>query len=193
MKEREKWLDFKTRQMGKYQKALGKMEVDTDIIPLLNLINSKNEFATLSSCSGRIAVLDTPKFGDKLNSKFLGKWHRVVELKEVIDAVNLSKETCWLITYPPILHIACRTFEIAERLMEVSNNNGFKSCIISKKGVVEVNTHDRMEMLISINGDKLISDTNLSRIVDISNQKLKRSKNKLVAFKKVIEDFKGNY
>jgi len=189
MEYRENWSNFKARKLKKYRTALAKEEVDRDIIPLLDLINSKECLVTLSSCSGRIAVLDTPKFGDKLNSKFLGKWHTIVKTQKVIEAVNLSEETCWLITYPPIIHIACKSFEMAEKMMKVTNDNRFKSCMISTKGVIEINTHDRMEMLIAVKGEKLVNEKNLEKIVEISNQKLSKSKRKLEKLKKIMKEF----
>ncbi|RLF92142.1 hypothetical protein DRN82_00495, partial [Thermococci archaeon] len=43
--------------------ALRRGEVDEDIIPLLEKINSMENYFTTSSCSGRISVMEMPHFG----------------------------------------------------------------------------------------------------------------------------------
>ena len=82
------WFEFKRRKLEGYIEAKEKNEVDEDIVPLLDLINSFEDFVTLSSCSGRIAVIDMPEFGDKVEATFLGKWHRCVSYEEVFEAVK---------------------------------------------------------------------------------------------------------
>jgi len=164
-----------------YRKAKERGEVDEDIIPLLDLINSFDDFVTLSSCSGRIAVMDMPKFGDKVEATFLGKWHRRVSLDEVLNAVRRGRRTTWLIMFPPIIHVACRNLESAEVLMKVANDSGFRrSGLISlKHNVIEINSLERLEAPVAVDGRMLFNYEGLKVTVELANEKLERSKSKL--------------
>ncbi|HID69753.1 MAG TPA: hypothetical protein EYP35_04660 [Desulfobacterales bacterium] len=171
--------------------AIGKQknEIDKDILPLLELINSMDEYVTLSSCSGRIAVMDMPDFGNKLESVFIGKWHHPISFKEVLDAAKKGSRTTWLIMFPPIIHIACRDLEAAEKLMRTANEAGFRRCgIISlRNNVVEIASLERVEVPIATHGNLVLDDNALRTIVDIANKKLERSKNKLKRLEKALK------
>ena len=175
------WTEFRRSRLEGYRKAKERGEVDEDIIPLLDLINSFDDFVTLSSCSGRIAVMDMPKFGDKVEAIFLGKWHRRVSLDEVLDAVRRGRRTTWLIMFPPIIHVACRNLESAEVLMKIANDSGFRrSGLISlKHNVIEINSLERLEAPVAVDGRMLFNYEGLKVTVELANEKLERSKSKL--------------
>ena len=175
------WSEFRLRKLKAYRTAKSKGEVDEDIIDFLDFINSLPDFVTLSSCSGRIAVIDTPEFGKKLETEFLGKWHGEVEVQAVIEAAKKSKKYAWLIQYPPIIHIACRDFKSAERLLAISNNAGFRrSGLISFKNiVVEVSSLERIELPIAYAGKMLVDSDYLRMVVEFANKKLREGKRRL--------------
>jgi len=178
------WDEFRASKLRGYEEAKRRGEVDEDIIPLLDLINSSDRFVTLSSCSGRIAVIDMPDFGNKVESKFLGKWHREVSVGEVLEAVKMGTMVTWLIMYPPIIHVACRDLKSAEMIMRIANDSGLRRCgIISvKKLVVEINSLERLELPVAVNGEVLMDERTLKVIVRFANLKLGRSKEKLRRF-----------
>lgn len=188
------WLDFKRRKLEGYIKAKERGEVDEDVIPLLDLINSFDCYVTLSSCSGRIAVMDMPEFGDKVESVFLGKWHRCVSFEEVFEAVGLGKQTTWLIMFPPIIHVACRDLESAERLMKIANDSGLRrSGLISlRHNVVEINTLERLEAPVAVKGRLVVGIEGLRVMVDFANKKLERSKDKLRRFYDSLRELRGS-
>lgn len=175
------WIEFRRRRLEGYIEAKKRNEVDEDIIPLLDLINSFEDFVTLSSCSGRIAVMDMPEFGDKVEAKFLGKWHRCVSFDEVFEAIKKGKQTTWLMMFPPIIHVACRDLESAEKLMAIANNAGLRrSGLISlKHNVVEMNSLERLEAPVAVKGRMIVGEEGLRAMVEFANKKLKRSKEKL--------------
>lgn len=184
------WEQFRKEKYRKYQKAKEDGEVDQDIISLLDLINSSHRFITLSSCSGRIGVLDTPKPGDKLNSTFLAKWHHITEPQQVIDASKRGQRKTWLINNPPILHVACKNLRSAGELMEIANNAGFSSSgVISlKKIIVEISSHERMEVPLSTENTLLIHETSMKAVVSLANEKLEKGKQKLVNLENILKD-----
>ena len=186
-------MEFKRAKLEKLERAKERKEVDKDIIPLLDLINSFDCFVTTSSCSGRIVVLDVPKIGDKLNAKFLGKWHRTVDWKEIVRALEGSSSTTWLISDPPIIHVACRDLECAKALMRIANDSGFRRCgIISlNRFVVEITSFERLEVPLAVNGRIVVSEDYIKILTDFANEKLLRGKEKLERFKAKLLDRKS--
>lgn len=184
------WEEFKEEKYRKYQKAKSDGKIDQDIISLLDVINSNDRFVTISSCSGRIGVLDTPKAGDKLNSKFLAKWHHHVDPQEVVEVVKKGRRTTWLIVNSPILHVACKDLQSAGELMDIANNNGFaRSGMISlKKNIVEISSHERMETPTSSREVRLLEEELLKVVVSFANGKLSRSKEKLSNLERALKE-----
>ncbi len=178
------WEEFRRRRLRGYEEAKRRGEVDGDIIPILDLINSSERFVTLSSCSGRIAVMDMPEFGNKVESVFLGKWHRPVKVDEVMEAVERGRMVTWLIMFPPIIHVACKDLKSAEMMMRIANEAGLRrSGVISlKRFVVEVNSLERLETPLAVNGRMIVDEDALEVMVDFANRKLMRGKDKLRRF-----------
>jgi len=183
------WEKFKKEKLEGYLKAKAEGNVDADIVDLLDLINEFDCFVTLSSCSGRIAVLDLKKPGDKVNSEFLGKWHEGVEAKEVKKAAKKSRNTAWLIQNHPIIHVACRDIEAAKILMNIANQAGFRrSGIISLNNfVVEIASLERLELPIAERNKMIINDEYLEYVVKWANEKLLKGKEKLRRLQAVLE------
>ncbi len=173
------WNEFKKLRLERLKKEINR--VDKDILTLLNVINNINDYVTLSSCSGRIIVIDLEKFGEKRNSVFLGKWHEQVTVDQVKLAIEKGKRQTWFILDPPILHIACKNLKAAENLMKIANDSGFKRAgLISLKNlVVEIASFEKIETPVAINGVRIVNDTFLEKVVEIANEKLKRCKEKL--------------
>ncbi len=175
------WDEYRRLKLRSYINAKERGEVDRDIIPLLDLINSFKFFVTTSSCSGRIGILDMPEFGDKINAEFLGKWHSPVNFDDVLNAVRGIRRDAWLIMFPPIIHVACENLKVAEKLMAIANNAGFRRCgIISlKNNIVEISSLERMEVPIAVKGKLIVDMNSLRLMIEIANRKLERSKKKL--------------
>ncbi|ASJ16565.1 hypothetical protein A3L04_05490 [Thermococcus chitonophagus] len=164
--------------------ALRKGEVDEDIIPLLEKINSMENYFTTSSCSGRISVMEMPHFGDKVNAKWLGKWHREVKFEEVMEAIKKHREgQLWLLVRSPILHVGARTLEDAVKLVNLAVSCGFKysniKSISDRKLIVEIRSTERLDALLGENGELLVSEDYIRRLVNVANAQLKRFKDKL--------------
>jgi tRNA wybutosine-synthesizing protein 3 len=185
----QKWLEYRRRKLEEYLNSREKGEIDRDILNLLDAINYHPQYVTLSSCSGRIAVLDIPEFGKKSEAEFLGKWHHEVEPDSIINAALMCSHTAWLIQYPPILHVACSDLEAASILLRIANNSGFRrSGIISPKNfVVEIASLERMELPIAEKGNLLVDLSYLDFVVELSNRKLREGKAKLKRFERKME------
>ena len=107
--------EHKKKSLDSLARAMERGEVDEGIIPLLELINSTTSFFTTSSCSGRISLSCVPLRGKKKDHVFIAKWHRKVEVEEVMEKVKMATASgmyggavLWLQGESFILHVGRR-------------------------------------------------------------------------------------
>ncbi len=179
------WEEFRDERLRKYRRS----EIDEWIKPLTDLINSCFDFVTLSSCAGRIAVIDLPEFGDKKNAVFLGKWHEFPKVSDVVEAIKRGRMETWLMMNPPILHVACRNIERTSDLLRLCKTSGFRRAgIISLKNfVVEISAQERVELLAARNGSVIVDEITVHENLTESIEKLERSRKR---FEKLYRGFK---
>lgn len=190
--EKKDFLYAKEKALKSLELACNEKKADTEILPILTLINKFDGCYTSSSCSGRIVLLEIPQIGDKKRARFLGKWHRTVEFKEIEIALHKAKHGyVWFIAQSPIIHIVSDDIKIADKLLKSAIGCGFKNSglkSLGKKIVVEVCSTERLDAPIGWNGFLYFKDNYLQILVDISNEIIEKSKDKLTRFKgKVIE------
>ncbi|WP_456365292.1 tRNA(Phe) 7-((3-amino-3-carboxypropyl)-4-demethylwyosine(37)-N(4))-methyltransferase Taw3 [Thermococcus sp.] len=188
----ENFEEQKERAMKGLRKALAEDKVDHDIIPLLEKINALDNYFTTSSCSGRVSVMEMPHFGDKVNSRWLGKWHREVAVGEVLEAIGKHSEgQLWFLVRSPILHVAARTMEDAVKLLNLAIGLGFKysniKSISHKKLLVKIRSTERMDVPLGENGELWGDGYYIERIVGIANAQVRRFKGKLKRLEENIE------
>ncbi|WP_457750613.1 tRNA(Phe) 7-((3-amino-3-carboxypropyl)-4-demethylwyosine(37)-N(4))-methyltransferase Taw3 [Thermococcus sp.] len=175
------------------RKALAEGKVDRDIISLLEKINSLENYFTTSSCSGRISVMEMPHFGDKVNSVWLGKWHREVTVGEVLEAIGRhGTGQLWFLVRSPILHVGARTMEDAVRLLNLAIGLGFKysniKSVSHKKLLVEIRSTERMDVPLGSDGEPWVDEAYIERIVTIANSQVRRFKGKLKRIEGEVKD-----
>ncbi|MDI3475269.1 MAG: tRNA wybutosine-synthesizing protein 3 [Thermococcaceae archaeon] len=189
----ENFDDQKKKAMEGLRKALEEDKVDHDIIPLLEKINALQNYFTTSSCSGRISVMEMPHFGDKVNSVWLGKWHREVTVEEVFEAVGKHRSgQLWFLVRSPILHVGARTLEDAVKLLNLAIGLGFKysniKSVSHKKLVVEIRSTERMDVPLGENGELWVDEAYIKKIVNLANAQVRRFKGKLKRLEAEIEE-----
>ncbi|MFH1055059.1 MAG: hypothetical protein V1744_03070, partial [Candidatus Altiarchaeota archaeon] len=135
-------------------------DMDVELKPLLDAINTLPDYYTTSSCAGRIVLM--LDLGGKGKDKFQEKWHRKVTPKEVHAALKTSKGTVWFRYECPILHIMARTPEKAHEFLHVARESGFKRSGIQslkeERILIEVLSTERIDAPIMEKGKKLVSD-----------------------------------
>ena len=181
----------KKEALEKYERAKSKGEVDKDIISLLEKINSLPYFYTTSSCSGRIVLLNIPEIGDKKDAKFVCKWHREVDKKELVNCLKDYKEHyLFFIMQSPIIHIAASDIEWANKLIKISLECGFKYTSIkkieSKKILVEVLSTENLHIPIGREGKIIVKEEQLTFFLEMANKLLVRAKGKLKCLEEKI-------
>ncbi len=177
--------------LKKYENAKKEGKVDKDIINLLDLINSFSHFYTTSSCSGRIVVISIPEIGDKKNAVFLGKWHSMVDVEDVRNAIEKYENGyLFLLMQSPIIHVVCEDLNHAKSLMQIALECGFKYTSIKKidkRGVlIEILSTENLHIPLGIDGRIIVDGKDIEFFVEMANKMLLRSKRKLKCLERKI-------
>jgi len=180
--EKSNWLSHKQNALSKKDLSF-KGCIDKRIKPLINLINSKNNYYTSSSCSGRILLLRLAEEDVKKESEWLFVSHEKIDASDIICALkNLPKEEIWFKMEPIILHICCKTVNDAAEVVDKANKVGLKHSGINslrKKIVVEIYGNERIETIIANHKKLLVDETYLKSLAEIANKKLELTHRKI--------------
>lgn len=178
----------KTSVINKLEICIRENKVDTDIIHILKLINSIDGYYTVSSCSGRLQIIELPNIGDKINSRVLGKWHHIPDKNEILDAIKgYSKNGyLFLMVQPPLIHISCANIKLAVMLRNTANASGFKysniRSISPRNIVVEVIGCERMELPLYYGNKEIVDVSKIEDILTIARDIMARGKYKISRF-----------
>jgi len=167
-------------------------KADEDIAELVDLINSDKDLYTTSSCAGRVAVLQTPREHNKLESDWLGKWHKKVTLKDLQEALAKHiKYVAYLQSECPILHVVARDLPAAERILFEAQMSGFKrsgiQAVNPERVLVEICSTECLEVPLAEDGKRLVDDRYLEYLVGIANTKFLAGRAKLAKLQKKLE------
>ncbi len=148
---------------------------DEKIIPLVELINRKEEYYTTSSCSGRVYLW---KGGGRKNEmERLKVSHDLIDEKffeiEEGQGFKIDEKLVWLRLEPMILHVACQDMESANLLLEKARKLCKKSSLLSlqNKIIIEIRSSQFIEMPLWKDGECLFPDKGLLK--ELVNGKLK--------------------
>lgn len=168
-----------------------KGNVDERIKPLCDKINALPNYVTTSSCSGRISL--TKHSNTKSPNAWIFKSHEKVQLEELLN-LELPEELVLLKMESAILHVACKSIEDAKTLLELARLSGFKrSGIISikpNKVVIEILSTESLALPFSQNKKMLIDKEYLKICLDLANEKLDRTHQKIDKLEKAVEQIK---
>jgi tRNA wybutosine-synthesizing protein 3 len=191
---KKEFLDAKENALRSLQKARTSDEVDEGILPILDLINHIPGYYTSSSCAGRIVLLQIPQLGDKRNARFLGIWHRTIQTEEVQHAAsNATIGYLWFLAQAPILHIGAETIELADKMLKTAISCGFKNSAVKslgKKIIIELCSTERLDAPIGRDGHLFCEKQYLSMLVEISNEVIERSYEKLGKLGGKLENYR---
>lgn len=165
--------------------------VDEDAVPIINEINSKPNYYTTSSCSGRISLFYEASTGKKKDAGWTFVKHGVVTKKEILSALeDIPEETLWFKMEAPIFHIACRTNEDADKLLNLCMKQGFKRSGITSFGqrvMVEIIFNDKMEVPVAMNKNIFVDEKFIGFLVEKANQKMEKNNMLLNKFGKELK------
>ena len=178
--------------MGKFNDAVNSGQADKGILPLLEFVNSLEDFYSTSSCCGRVVLLHD--LGNKLDSSWLGKWHREVGVDEVLAAMkNPPAGGTVLFKYESaILHLVARELEGAKNLLVIAREAGYKRAGIQglneDRYLLEICDTGNVDVPIIDNGAVLVDDKYISHLVTIANKKFRNGMKKLQNLEKNLKD-----
>ncbi|MFZ2456319.1 MAG: hypothetical protein WAX07_07570 [Candidatus Altiarchaeia archaeon] len=161
-------------------------DVDSDIIPLIDYVNSLKDYYTTSTCTGRTSLFYDP--GGKLDSGWVGKWHSTVSPGDVIAALAKMPRTgrIWFMHEPTIMHIVCRDLARAGALVELARNNGYKKTgILSYKEdrvLVEVCGTERIDAPVAEEGKSVVDNNYIEYLTVLANEKFNKGMQRLNKF-----------
>jgi len=170
--------------LNKKDKSI-KKTIDKDIEPLIDLINSLDDYYTTSSCSGRILLIEK-KTDKKKDIRFAFAEHKKANFNAIKQSLKeLPKSDIWLRQESIIMHVCCRNLEAAEKLLKTVRDLGIKRAgiISTKRIILEIIGTESMETIIARNGKMLVSDDYLKILVKEANQKLERNEKRIKKIK----------
>lgn len=172
------WKNRKKEALKKLASAKRAGEVDKVIVPLLDKLNSQNEYFTTSSCAGRITIMDIADENLKTESNFALRWHDKIKRNNLSLALERNfKNQPWFFFEPPILHVSCSSLEAAHELIKKALGAGFKKTALLSipTKTVEIASSDRITMPLS----KELPRNFLELMAELANEKLDSSREKL--------------
>ena len=184
------FLENKKNALQKLDKARNEGKADLDILPVLDIINSSDDYFTSSSCYGRIVLLELPVIGDKKNAKFIGKWHRTINSDEVISSLEKTyKGQLWLLAQSSIIHIGAKTNESADKLLKIAYSCGFKHSgfkSLENRYIIEICSTERLDAPVGNDGKLFCNKDYLELLINISNDIMTKSASKLDKLDKAL-------
>ena len=149
-----------------------KQSVDEKIKKLIKIMNNKNNYYTTSSCAGRILLITLGK--KKQNTKWIFTSHNKIRFIEISDYLKkLPKEKVYFRQEAFILHVACRSLDDAQRLLDAVRSVRRKGILSSRgKIVVEIIGSPHFEAIIAKNGKLLIGEGYLKHLIEEANLRL---------------------
>ena len=194
--DRELWLKRKEELRERLLSDLHIGYLDRDILDILLMFFEREESFTISSCSGRIVVVDAPLPWVRRESTVVFKKHEPIEVSELEDVLRQDAvHILWLVVTGPIIHVSTASLREAVRVLRIAREAGMKHSGIlslSKKGiVVELKTGVRIAAPLKQKSNLLVSSDELSELVDIANKALLEGKKRLEKLREVLAKSKG--
>ncbi|MEM4662774.1 MAG: hypothetical protein QXM75_02005 [Candidatus Diapherotrites archaeon] len=182
----------KARHKKRLEEAIKKGEADELIIELCRFINSKKNFFTTSSCSGRILLLGVKGKG-KNNAYFHRKWHSKVKFEDIWNALHENTEgELWLKMESFIMHIGAFRRIDALKLLQIKDRAGIKrgGIIAIKPGkiIVELIGTEDVAIPVKLENRIIVSEDFLRDAVMIINRKMEENLARLKIFEREIKE-----
>lgn len=166
--------------------------IDEPIRPLIEKLNSCQDYFSLSSCSGRVMIASKERNNEKQGLPWHSNLHHCPSVDELKS--NLKGQNTILKYEPFILHVQCRDIGSAKLLLNEALQSGFRNSglVPSKQGrcVLAVRSTLTLELPVTnAQGNVLISDAYVEVIQEIIQSKFEQNKTYVGRFEKSLEKF----
>ena len=180
----------KSNQLTRKDKS-NEQHIDKEIASLCKKINSRQEYYTTSSCSGRISLIKALE--EKSKNVFLFKTHSKINFSQLKKHLgNAGKKYSGLIYFkqePCILHVACLDSGSGLKLLEKARIAGWKRSGMIAKGkriILELMSTEKLELPIANSKKILVSDEYLKILAKEANKKLEKVREKIQKFENLV-------
>ncbi|XP_006831095.1 PREDICTED: tRNA wybutosine-synthesizing protein 3 homolog isoform X2 [Chrysochloris asiatica] len=133
-----------------------KGSVDDDVVELVQLLNTQDQFFTTSSCAGRILLLDGGVNGFEVQ----------------------KKNCCWLL----VTHKPC----VKDDVHSAAIDSGFRNSgiTVGRKGktMLAVRSTHSLEVPLSRKGKLMVTEEYIDFLLNIANQKMEENKRRIERF-----------
>jgi tRNA wybutosine-synthesizing protein 3 len=186
---------IKERHKKTFETALKQGKMDEQMIQLCQYISKTKNYYTSSCCSGRIILLEK-KGKRKIDTFFHRKWHRKINITELLEGIKENKEgELWLRLDPFILHIGCPTIKEAKKILAAMKKSGVKrgGITVAEKGkyLIELQGTNNFACIVKKNGKQLIPKKYFEYILEKLNTMITENYQRLekleTEFKKTLE------
>lgn len=185
--ELKKFANEKKQTLEKMDKSV-KGEIDEPIVSLVEMINNHCHYYTTSSCSGRIIVTATNNRDEvqkvmKKGTDWKFVSHDTIDnadtfAQSIIDAKNDEKAYNWMVLKfePVIFHIRAINIEVANSLLQIALQSGFRNSgiVLGSNGRATVAFRHTigLEVPLIIDGQMAVQEDYLCQIVKVANLKM---------------------
>ena len=188
--------DYFSKEKSDFLKKKDKSKkgcVDKDVKEIVDEINSKKDYYTTSSCSGRIVLLEM-KSRKKNECSWIFSKHNKIKYNELLNALKnynknkKIKNQIWFKQQPLILHVACRNLEAAKKFLEISRKIFRRAGIIGvtdRKVTIEIIGDERLETIIA-DKDFVADESYIQKLVKYANENFAENKGKSDRFLKIL-------
>nr|XP_040027900.1 tRNA wybutosine-synthesizing protein 3 homolog isoform X1 [Gasterosteus aculeatus aculeatus] len=163
-----------------------KGSVDEDIANVVSLLNSREEYFTTSSCSGRVILIDRAAGSSdihKQNCVWLFVSHQKCTSEDLMCALAGSSGDAVFKFEPFVLHLQCRWLEDAQLMHSVAVNSGFRNSglTVGKTGkiITAVRSTHGLEVPLSREGKLLVEHEYIHFLTQIANQKMEENRRRI--------------
>ncbi|XP_048207558.1 tRNA wybutosine-synthesizing protein 3 homolog isoform X2 [Perognathus longimembris pacificus] len=163
-----------------------KGSVDEDVVEVVRLLNSRDQFVTTSSCAGRVLLLDGGINGfqvQKQNCCWLLVTHKPCVKDDVMIALKKAKGDAIFKFEPLVLHVQCRQLEDAQILHSVAIDSGFRNSgiTVGKRGktMLAVRSTHGLEVPLSHKGNLMVTEEYIDFLLKIANQKMEENRKRI--------------
>ncbi|XP_037314330.1 tRNA wybutosine-synthesizing protein 3 homolog [Pungitius pungitius] len=166
-----------------------KGSVDEDISNMVSMLNSREEYFTTSSCSGRVILIErTAGSADihKQNCVWLFVSHQKCTSEDLMCGLARSTGDAVFKFEPFVLHLQCRRLDDAQLVHSVAVNSGFRNSglTVSKTGkvITAVRSTHGLEVPLSHEGKLLVEQEYINFLTQIANQKMEENLRRIHRF-----------
>ncbi len=183
------WLRERDEKFRRMREDLEVGYLDPDIYHVLAALFRRRESFPVSSCSGRVTVVDAPMPWSRRGSTVLFKKHSPVGESEVLSLVRGSSplSRLWLVVTGPIFHVSALTLREALSVLRIAREAGMKHSgvlSISRRGVyLELRTGVRLATLLRAGG---FAVSDVEEVVRAANEALLEGKRRLARFYELL-------